>query len=244
MKQMFVFVICVLVCVLESQASILSDETTHGITSVVITEECFADDSGVLDIAGRGVGKGDTIIITIRIQNSPNPVDDIGFDVIYNPEVFTYIGFDRGELVEKFKYFEAHENTGGLVRCGGFGNVGGELELIPAGASGNLVYLTFKVSENALLPTKLELNNLKDDIKEWTVSHGCIGRCSGDINGDGELTPRDARAAFEKFLEICPTSIDVLCEDICCDVNQDGDCTPKDALCIFNRFLEKPGCLD
>ena len=68
--------------------------------------------------------------------------------------------------------------------------------------------------------------------------------CDGDVNGDGEITPVDALCAFETYLEICPTSCDIPCEDICCDVTQDGDCTPADALEIFREYLGLPSCLD
>ncbi len=68
--------------------------------------------------------------------------------------------------------------------------------------------------------------------------------CNGDVNGDGEITPEDALCAFETYLERCPTSCDIPCEEVCCDVTQHEDCTPADALCIFQKYLEVPSCLD
>jgi len=68
--------------------------------------------------------------------------------------------------------------------------------------------------------------------------------CTGDVNGDGEITPQDALCAFETYLGICPTSCGIACEDVCCDVTQDADCTPADALCIFQKYLGLPGCMD
>jgi hypothetical protein len=68
--------------------------------------------------------------------------------------------------------------------------------------------------------------------------------CNGDINGNYEITPMDALCAFQKFLEISPTSCEIPAEDVCCDVNGDFVCSPRDALCIFEHFLGLPSCLD
>ncbi|MCP4349935.1 MAG: hypothetical protein GY795_31015, partial [Desulfobacterales bacterium] len=93
--------------------------------------------------------------------------------------------------------------------------------------------------------SKLELRELKDDISTWTASHGCFSmKCTGDVNSDGEITPKDALCVFEKYLEICPTSCGIPCDEVCGDVNADGECTPADGLCIFRKYLEIPGCLD
>lgn len=72
-----------------------------------------------------------------------------------------------------------------------------------------------------------------------------MSECAGDINGDGEITPGDALAGFERYMGICPTTLSrIECVDVCCDVNKDGVCSPADALCIFNNYLQKPNCLD
>ncbi|MCP4111918.1 MAG: hypothetical protein GY749_41380 [Desulfobacteraceae bacterium] len=93
--------------------------------------------------------------------------------------------------------------------------------------------------------SKLVLRELKDDISTWTASHGCFSmKCTGDVNSDGEITPKDALCVFEKYLEICPTSCGIPCDELCGDVTADGECTPADGLCIFRKYLEIPGCLD
>ncbi|MGA1844734.1 MAG: right-handed parallel beta-helix repeat-containing protein [bacterium] len=68
--------------------------------------------------------------------------------------------------------------------------------------------------------------------------------CSGDIDGYNGITPKDALCAFQKYLEISPTSCEIPAEDVCCDVNGDFVCSPRDALCIFEYFLGLPSCLD
>ena len=68
--------------------------------------------------------------------------------------------------------------------------------------------------------------------------------CDGDVDYNGEITPRDALCAFEKYLGICPTSCGIDCMNVCCDVNEIDACTPADALCIFRRYLGMMSCLD
>jgi len=61
--------------------------------------------------------------------------------------------------------------------------------------------------------------------------------CTGDLNGDGSITPQDALAAFRCYL-----GADI-CSD-CSDINRDGSVTPQDALCLFKKFLGQASCLD
>jgi len=198
-------------------------------------DACLEDDSGALDIYQRSGGPG----IQVRIQNAPNAVDSLGFEVQFDPDVLNYTGFTRGALVAGFDFFDCRADEGGIVRCGGF-EAGSDT--IPAGADGDVVDLEFEACEPGY---PLYLQELKDDVATWSASHGCLQcACDGDINMDGETTPQDALCAFEVYLQICPTSCGIDGEDICCDVNQDGECTPADALCIFKKYLGMSSCLD
>jgi hypothetical protein len=199
-------------------------------------DDCVEDDTGSLDIAGSSGGPGGTTAVRARIQGAPNSVGALGFDVVFDPTLMTYMGFERGALVQDFDFFECTIPTGedNIVRCGGFKATGG----IASGASGDVVILDFDVMQcvqGDMYP--LDLQELKDDISTWSSSHGCFQcGCSCDINGDGEITPQDALCAFQKYLGICPTACGP-CDDICCDVTMDGDCTPADALEIFREYL-------
>ena len=146
--------------------------------------------------------------------------------------------------MENFDFFDCNPfPADGFLRIGGF--EAGE-DKIPAGDSGDVVYLNFDVGECiAGSSSMLDLQELKDDLAGWSASHGCFQcGCDGDVNGDGEITPQDALCAFQTYLGICPTSCDIPCEAICCDVTLDDDCTPADALCIFRKYLGLPSCLD
>ena len=213
-------------------------------TATVVAE----DDSGALDIEGARGSSGQMLTIGIRIQNAPNQVAALGFDVTYDPEVLFSMGFSPGELITDFDFFNVNPVEPGRLRVGGF-EAGADK--IPQGASGSLVELTFSVNPdldpNECLCSFVEPEDLKDDIGGWTASMGNFLAncdCNGDVNGDGEITPMDALCAFEAYLLICPTSCGIPCEEVCGDVTRDGEITPADALCIFEKYLMLPSCLD
>jgi hypothetical protein len=210
-----------------------------GELTVGAAQPCEEDDTGALDIVGKAGAPRSTVSIPVRIQNAPNDVSSLGFEVLFPDWILAYTGFTRGPLVEDFDFFDCviPEGEDDVVRCGGFKSTGG----IAAGASGYVVYLEFNVADCEQGPTsQLDLQELKDDIASWLYTHGCFQcGCSCDINGDGEVTPQDALCAFQKYLGKCPTACGP-CEDICCDVTMDGDCTPADALEIFKEYLGMP----
>ncbi|MCP4349418.1 MAG: hypothetical protein GY795_28390 [Desulfobacterales bacterium] len=209
----------------------------------VITSGCVENDSGSIDIAGTSAVCSGNLSVPVRIQNAPDAFDSVGFEIAYDSAMLTYTGFEKeGTLAENFDQFDVSEISAGILRCGGFRSS----SEISAGTDTDLIYLKFAVSSDCN-ESKLEIRELKDDIKSWSASSGCFrpaDKCTGDINGDGETTPGDALCAFEKYMGVCPTSCGLDCADVCCDVNSDNDCTPADALCIFNKYLGNPGCID
>jgi len=228
----------------EAGVHIIKVEDLVGLTAQATATVEAEDDTGALDIPAASGKGGANVTIPVRMQNAPNPVNSLGFDVRYDPAILTYVSADfAGTLLADWPFKDASNPSAGLVRVGGFTAD----EPIGAGTSGDVVYLTFIVTCEDCTSTKLALEELKDHLDGWNASEGCFLACclcSGDVNGDGEITPLDALCAFEKYLEICPTSCEMACEDVCCDVNGDGECTPLDALCIFLKYLELPSCLD
>ncbi|MEW6381673.1 MAG: MopE-related protein [bacterium] len=74
------------------------------------------------------------------------------------------------------------------------------------------------------------------------VDNNCDGNidencCTGDLNGDGSITPADALFAFRCYLGLG------LC-DPCADVDKNGSVTPADALCLFRKYLGIPSCMN
>jgi hypothetical protein len=188
-----------------------------------------------LDITASVGPPGGTVTVAARIQNASNEVLSFGFEVTFDSVVLEFAGYSRGSLVENFDFFDAFNPETGIVRVGGF--EAGE-DAIEAGASGDLVYINFKVREcEPGVYYTLDLQELKDDIAEWTASLGCFQcGCTCDVNHDVDITPQDAMCAFQKYLGICPTNCGP-CEDICCDVTINGNCTPADPLEIFKCYL-------
>lgn len=113
-----------------------------------------------------------------------------------------------------------------------FGDGASSLELNPAhvfdSAGSYTVSLTVTGSEGSDTEVKSALISVSD---------------SGDIDGDGFITPKDALCVLQKFAGRCPTRCGP-CDAIACDVNADGSETPADALCILKQLLGLPGCLD
>jgi len=197
--------------------------------------QCDEDDSGALDIVGKAGAPGGSVTIPVRIQNAPNSVETLGFEV-RPPGFLTFTGFTKGPLVEGFQFFDCNvpDDKPDVVRCGGFTTEGG----ISAGETGDVVLLDFDVSD--CTPGRfyaLDLQEPKDDISNWPISGGCYQcGCDCDITGDEDVTPQDALCAFQKYLGIEPTDCGPA-EEICCDVTVDDDCTPADALEIFREYL-------
>lgn len=196
-------------------------------------ESCSENDSGALNIEGSQGGIGDEITIPVRIQSAPNAIGTFGFEVIY-PDVLEYLSFEKGVLTASFEFVSASAVIPGKVRTGGF-----SVTNIPLGSSGSVILLKFRVIGNPSGCYPLSLENLKDNVAQFSKSGGCfcVRACDGDQNDDGEITPADALIVFKCYLSTGP------CNE-CSDVNQDGEVTPADALCIFKKYLGLPSCLD
>ncbi|MEW5804382.1 MAG: cohesin domain-containing protein [bacterium] len=197
---------------------------------------CIEQDSGALDIEGARGRIGQEVKIPVRIQNAPNGVAALGFEVAYNTAVLKYTGFERGNLVTSFNMFDVNIDSPGKLKVGGFTIGSG----VSKGASGYLVWLKFTVvGGQEKICYSLTLSNLTDEIANFPQTGGCfcIQSCNGDLNEDAAITPMDALIAFKCYLGSgdCPD---------CTDVNEDGKVTPADALCLFQKYLGKPSCLD
>ncbi|MEW6380282.1 MAG: MopE-related protein [bacterium] len=73
-----------------------------------------------------------------------------------------------------------------------------------------------------------------DNNCDGNIDEGC---CTGDLTGDGIISPGDALVAFRCYLVTGPC-------DPCADVDKSGSTTPSDALCLFREYFGVPSCLD
>jgi len=210
---------------------------------------CAEDDSGVLDVGDAKGRPGDEVEIPVRIQwGAPQAVYSFGFELTYDPEILEYQSYGvengvengAGNLLVDFFFVGVSTPSPGRIRVAGLDNKG-----IAKGASGTLVWLKFKVKGSAGNEGQcysLNLNGLEDDIRGFSTSGGCFCLkrsipCTGDLNGDGKITPADALIPLRCYLGTGP------CPE-CADVDDNGQVSPADSCCLFKKYLGQPSCLD
>jgi len=120
-----------------------------------------------LNLDNQGASVGQTVTFTVTVEDTPNGVDALVFDIIFDNNVLSYEGFDPGELVEGFLLFHVSNPSPGTVRVAGI-----TANPIAAGASGNLVRLNFTVAAGEA--SDLTFQNLKDDLVGWTTKDGSL----------------------------------------------------------------------
>ncbi|MCL6584332.1 MAG: putative Ig domain-containing protein [bacterium] len=203
---------------------------------------CAEDDSGVLDVGDAKGRPGDEVEIPVRIQGgAPRAVYSFGFELTYDPEILEYQSYEveneTGKLLVDFFFVGVSTPSPGRIRVAGLDNKG-----IAKGASGTLVWLKFKVKGSAGNEGEcysLKLDGLEDDIRGFSTSGGCfcIKRirpdCTGDLNGDGKITPADALIPLRCYLGTGP------CPE-CADVDDNGQVSPADSCYLFRKYLEQP----
>ncbi len=124
------------------------------------------------DCANAAVGS--EISCTVSMNSAPNEVATFGFDLLYNPDVLSYISFTKGTLAEnRFAFFEVNEQSSGNLRCGGFETGSASL---PAGVSGEFLHLTFQVKAKGDCGSTF--SNLADDFKCWPANPPIVPKVS------------------------------------------------------------------
>ena len=116
--------------------------------------------SADLSVDDHSGGKGSVVTFSVAVQNAPNEVVSLGFEVQYDPSILGYRSYTAGHLVSEFDFFDANNVAPGIVRAGGLVAVDGK---ISEGASGILISLAFDVVGHD--DCQLQLAQLKDDIK-------------------------------------------------------------------------------
>ena len=217
--------------------------------SVVLHEDagacCEDDDSGALDIMQACQNMDNIISVPIQIQNAPDQVNAVGFDVVidWDDESIEFVGFEPGKLIETWwndesgepmYHYDANQIADDRVRVGAYN----EENPIPKHEDGIFGYLLFHT--NVTQCVNFTLENLVDDVSGWSTSGGCTGNTSGsngDINGDDQITPQDALCAFQRAVNDDDNTYCGLVSEGECDVTMDCACTAADPLCILNAYL-------
>jgi len=128
--------------------------------------------AGGLEVTSADASIGETITITVNVNNAPNDVEAFGFDLTYDGNALQYQGHRAGSITEGFDFFGANDISSDVVRVGGFT----VQNTIQQGDSGGIVELDFTVT--GCYNTQLELEKLVDDVSSWAVSDGSL-TCSG-----------------------------------------------------------------
>jgi hypothetical protein len=85
---------------------------------------------------------GETVTFTVSLHQAVKPIDALGLILTYDPQVLRYTGtFTKGQLVQGFDFFNAHERQPGHIRVGGFTTK----QAITTGQHGSLISLAFTV---------------------------------------------------------------------------------------------------
>lgn len=106
---------------------------------------------------------GSQISCTVSLNSTPEEVESFGFDLLYDPDVLSYISFTRGALTQdRFDYLGINEKTSGHLRIGGAELYSNPL---PVNTSGEFLLLTFQVKANGDCGSIF--SNLADDFGCW-----------------------------------------------------------------------------
>lgn len=219
---------------------------------VYIPGVCVEENDGYIDIMGRPACVTTytaPLYVPVRVQASPNDVYALGFEVVYDPNVLEFVGFETDPIDNQYPSallagwqvvgqagWDATEVGLGLIRVGAY-TMDAPIQVNGEGILGYLVFNSFSAEV-----TGLQIQALVDDIAGWAATGACLSQATGDCNNDGVITPADALCAFEKAMGVYETS----CGDsfeVPSDVDQDSDSDMYDVLCIFKYYLGLPSCL-
>jgi hypothetical protein len=129
---------------------------------------CATSWSAQLQINTQTGKNGEIVTFTVFIHNAPDPVNAFGFEIAYDPTCMIYKSVQRGALISNgFTFFQASNVGLGRIRVGGIET--GD-HLIPKQAVGSLALIQFSIIGEKNSSIKLE--NLKDDLKTWSIQNG------------------------------------------------------------------------
>lgn len=122
-----------------------------------------------IEIESKIITSGAQDSFAISINNAPNSIKALGFDIKYCPDVLRYDGFEEGAFIQnKYSFFQVDlVPSQALIRVG---MVASNKKYIEMGASGELLKLQFTALQSG--GCKLIMMNQFDDITNWTVKDG------------------------------------------------------------------------
>lgn len=183
---------------------------------------------------------GSEVTLEINLDGNPTPIDAFGFKLSFCADKLSFVSAEKGDLISGFSFFQANEESPGVIRIGGFNTTG-----VPVESSGNFIRIHFSIQPCEVGETcNLILHDLVDDLVGINACNGiftCGQNCDlGDVNLDGSITAGDALCAFQIYMNggTPPEECDNECALIASDANCDGSVTSGDALVIFMAYMQ------
>ncbi|MBF0450236.1 MAG: hypothetical protein HQK75_06005 [Candidatus Magnetomorum sp.] len=140
-----------------------------------------------LELNDTSADIGQMVVFELSLNNAPNVVSALGFDIEFNPEILAYQSYEQGTLIKnRCDFFNVTTPEQGKLRIGGV--ISTSDHKIQVDESGVFMLVTFKVLKNS--NDLITLIDLKDDIKNWSVKNGIFGENTSqyeDINNDGKI---------------------------------------------------------
>ena len=133
--------------------------------------------AGVPDslVVGSASGSMDDIIsIPVTVDTAPNDVDEFGFDLHYCSDMLIFTGFSPGILTSDWTYLDCFDDlVSQTITIGGY--EANPSYVIPAGTSGTLIVLDFRVTCGSCLPMDtctISADDFVSDVLTWDSSDG------------------------------------------------------------------------
>jgi len=130
--------------------------------------------SAELEINNQERDVGGRVTFAVIINDTPDDIDSVEFNVLYDNHILSFEGWETGSLVSDFVFFNAAVIKGreGIIKVAGFTN-----SHIASGLSGEIVRLEFAVKEctNSLL----ELVDLSGAVEGFSTIQGHF-KCSAE----------------------------------------------------------------
>jgi C1A family cysteine protease len=190
-----------------------------------------------VDVTGMA---GSQITLDVNLEKNPTAIDAFGFKLSFCTQKLTLVSVEKGTLINNFSFFQANQESPGVIRIGGF-----HTAAVPAQSSGNFIKIKFQVQACQVGETcNLTVHDLVDDLAGLNACNGiftCGVNCDlGDVNRDGSITAGDALCAFQIYMNGGTPSADCAneCAVIAADANCDGAVTSGDALVIFMAYMQ------
>jgi hypothetical protein len=186
--------------------------------------------------------KSDSLVVPVTIRGVSSALDNLGFQLTFDPDVFTCAAVRRGHFISFPWSFSGTCHVGAAqVSASGVARTPNDPD--------TLAYVVLLVDPLASGSASVTTTNFTGDFAAGALNAAdCSATISfdphgtGDVNNDLELTPGDALCAFRCGMSLngdVPSSClaGTGFERNAADIDCNSNCSPGDALIIFERYL-------